>query len=56
MSNDLNERLRILKEAYEKDYITRSEYDEYRKKELENWSGSELKENLYFLICISHKK
>lgn len=43
MADSLEERLRALKICYDKGYITKSEYDYYRKKELENWSKGELK-------------
>lgn len=36
-------RLRTLKIAYDEDLLTKDEYDEFRLKELDNWSESERK-------------
>ncbi|RIA80961.1 hypothetical protein C1645_881876 [Glomus cerebriforme] len=48
MSDSLEERLRALKECYDKGYITKSEYDYYRKKELENWSKEHEKQKSFW--------
>lgn len=49
---DLISRLHVLKEAYEEELITKDEYDEFRLKELDNWSESELKNKKYFLFVV----
>lgn len=48
---ELISRLRVLKKSYEEELLTKDEYDEYRLKELDDWSNSEFKNIYIFLIC-----
>ncbi|CAG8535848.1 9342_t:CDS:2 [Acaulospora morrowiae] len=48
MSDSLEERLRVLKICYDKGYITKSEYDYFRNKELENWSKEHEKQKSFW--------
>ncbi|RGB29595.1 hypothetical protein C1646_766403 [Rhizophagus diaphanus] len=48
MADSLEERLRALKICYDKGYITKSEYDYYRKKELENWNKEHEKQKSFW--------
>ncbi|CAB4382544.1 hypothetical protein RhiirA5_407436 [Rhizophagus irregularis] len=45
---ELISRLRVLKKSYEEELLTKDEYDEYRLKELDDWSNNQEEERSFW--------